>query len=71
MARRLLTLAVAGMLAAGFAAQASAQDYPTQAIKLVIAFGPGGRSPLTLEQQHVQVHRCLPLARRHGRVADR
>ena len=46
MARRLLTLAVAGMLAAGFAAQASAQDYPTQAIKLVIAFGPGGGSDI-------------------------
>ena len=46
MARRLLTLAVAGMLAAGFAAQASAQDYPTRAIKLVIAFGPGGGSDI-------------------------
>jgi tripartite-type tricarboxylate transporter receptor subunit TctC len=35
-------LAVALCLAAGFAAPASAQDFPTQPIKLIIPFGPGG-----------------------------
>lgn len=42
MTRRLLTMAAACMLAAGFTGQASAQDYPTQPIKLVVPFGAGG-----------------------------
>mgnify|MGYP003350714867 CR=1 FL=1 len=42
--KRLLTMAAAFALAAGFAGPAPAQDYPTQSIKLVVPFGPGGGS---------------------------
>ena len=37
---RLLTIAAAGLLVAGIAAPAPAQDYPTQTIKMIISFGP-------------------------------
>src|SRR4029079_1209433 len=47
---RMLTTLAAGLLAAGMAAQtyapASAQDYPTQTIKLVSSFGAGGGSDI-------------------------
>jgi tripartite-type tricarboxylate transporter receptor subunit TctC len=45
MSRRLLTMA-ACVLAAGLAAPASAQDYPTQTIKIVSSFGAGGGSDI-------------------------
>jgi tripartite-type tricarboxylate transporter receptor subunit TctC len=41
---RMLTIAAAGLLAAGLAAPAPAQDYPTQNIRLIISFGAGGGS---------------------------
>ncbi len=47
---RMLTTLAAGLFAAGMAAQtyapASAQDYPTQTIKLVSSFGAGGGSDI-------------------------
>lgn len=42
-----LTLALtAGLLAAGLVVPATAQDYPTQTIKMIISFGPGGGSDI-------------------------
>jgi tripartite-type tricarboxylate transporter receptor subunit TctC len=42
-----LTLALtAGLLAAGLGVPATAQDYPTQTIKMIISFGPGGGSDI-------------------------
>jgi len=46
MTRRLFTMAAACALVAGFMGQAPAQDYPTQTIKLVVPFGPGGGSDI-------------------------
>ena len=46
MNRRMLTTIAAGMLAAGMAAPASAQDYPTQTIKIISSFGAGGGSDI-------------------------
>ena len=46
MTRRLFTMAAACALVAGFIGQAPAQDYPTQTIKLVVPFGPGGGSDI-------------------------
>ena len=47
---RMLTMIAAGMLAGGLAAQgptpASAQEYPTQTIKLISSFGAGGGSDI-------------------------
>lgn len=40
------TLLITGALAAGFAVPAAAQDYPTQNIKMIISFGPGGGSDI-------------------------
>jgi tripartite-type tricarboxylate transporter receptor subunit TctC len=40
------TFAMALMLAAGLAAPASAQDYPTQNIRVIISFGAGGGSDI-------------------------
>jgi len=37
-----LALAAAMLLAAGLSSTASAQDYPQQTIRIVVAFGPGG-----------------------------
>jgi tripartite-type tricarboxylate transporter receptor subunit TctC len=45
MMRRTLPFA-ACLLAAAFTAPAPAQDYPTQSIKIVISFGPGGGSDI-------------------------
>lgn len=42
--RMLMTAALA--LAAGLAAPAAAQNYPTQTIKVIISFGPGGGSDI-------------------------
>jgi tripartite-type tricarboxylate transporter receptor subunit TctC len=39
-------MAAACLLAAGISAPASAQDYPTQTIKMVVSFGPGGGSDI-------------------------
>jgi tripartite-type tricarboxylate transporter receptor subunit TctC len=43
---RLLTIVAASLVAAGVAAPAPAQDYPSQTIKMVISFGPGGGSDI-------------------------
>ncbi len=43
---RLLTIAAAGLIVAGIAAPAPAQDYPSQNIKMIISFGPGGGSDI-------------------------
>ena len=37
-----LSLALALLLAAGLSRPATAQEYPQQTIKFVVAFGPGG-----------------------------
>jgi tripartite-type tricarboxylate transporter receptor subunit TctC len=42
----MLMIATACGLAAGLAAPAAAQDYPTQTIKIIISFGPGGGSDI-------------------------
>jgi len=44
--KRMLTTLAAGLLAAGMATAASAQDYPTQTIKLISSFGAGGGSDI-------------------------
>jgi len=44
--KRTLTTLAAGLLAAGMATAASAQDYPTQTIKLISSFGAGGGSDI-------------------------
>ena len=46
MNRRMLMVAAACGLAAGLAVPASAQDYPTQTIRVIISFGPGGGSDI-------------------------
>ena len=46
MKRRMLTIAAACVLAAGVGLPAPAQDYPTQNIKMIISFGPGGGSDI-------------------------
>jgi tripartite-type tricarboxylate transporter receptor subunit TctC len=38
----ILLIAVAGLLAGGFAAPAAAQDWPQKNIKMIVPFGPGG-----------------------------
>ena len=43
---RMLTTIAAGLLAAGIATPASAQEYPTQTIKLISSFGAGGGSDI-------------------------
>ena len=43
---RMLTTITASIFAAGMAAPASAQDYPTQTIKLISSFGAGGGSDI-------------------------
>ena len=43
---RLLTIVAASLVAAGVPAPAPAQDYPSQTIKMVISFGPGGGSDI-------------------------
>ena len=45
MNRRMLTIA-ACVLAAGIAAPAAAQDYPTQNIRMIVSFGAGGGSDI-------------------------
>jgi tripartite-type tricarboxylate transporter receptor subunit TctC len=46
MNRRILTLGAACIVAAALAAPASAQDYPSQPIRTIVAFGPGGGSDI-------------------------
>jgi len=46
MIRGILTTAAACMLVMGLILPAPAQDYPTQTIKMVISFGPGGGSDI-------------------------
>ena len=46
MIRSMLTMAVAGALAMGFACPATAQEYPTQTIKIISSFGAGGGSDI-------------------------
>ena len=43
---RALTIVAASFVAAGMAAPAAAQDYPSQTIKMIISFGPGGGSDI-------------------------
>jgi tripartite-type tricarboxylate transporter receptor subunit TctC len=43
---RLLTMGIAGMLAAALTAPALAQDYPTQTIRMISSFGAGGGSDI-------------------------
>ena len=45
MSRRMLTIA-ACVMAAGIAAPAAAQDYPTQNIRMIVSFGAGGGSDI-------------------------
>jgi len=44
--KKMLALVAAGLAAAGLAASAHGQDYPTQNIKVIISFGPGGGSDI-------------------------
>jgi tripartite-type tricarboxylate transporter receptor subunit TctC len=44
--KKMLALIAAGLAAAGLAASAHGQDYPTQNIKVIISFGPGGGSDI-------------------------
>ena len=46
MIRSMLTMAAAGALAIGFAWPTTAQEYPTQTIKIVSSFGAGGGSDI-------------------------
>jgi tripartite-type tricarboxylate transporter receptor subunit TctC len=46
MNRRMLTMAAACVLAVGMVAPAPAQQYPTQTIRIIISFGPGGGSDI-------------------------
>jgi tripartite-type tricarboxylate transporter receptor subunit TctC len=46
MNRAMLTIVVACAIAAGVGLPAFAQDYPTQNIKMIISFGPGGGSDI-------------------------
>jgi tripartite-type tricarboxylate transporter receptor subunit TctC len=46
MSRRTLALAAAAILSAALFAPATAQQYPTQTIKIIIPFGPGGGSDI-------------------------
>ena len=43
---RVVTIIAANLIAAGVAAPAPAQDYPSQTIKMIISFGPGGGSDI-------------------------
>src|ERR1044071_7341 len=46
MNRAMLTIVAACALAASVGLPAAAQDYPTQNIKMIISFGPGGGSDI-------------------------
>ena len=46
MNKRIFTLVAACMVALGLAPAAPAQDYPTQTIRIIISFGPGGGSDI-------------------------
>src|ERR1043165_5616656 len=46
MNRGVLTIVLACAIAAGGGLPALAQDYPTQNIKMIISFGPGGGSDI-------------------------
>jgi tripartite-type tricarboxylate transporter receptor subunit TctC len=46
MSKPLLTIAAACMLAAAIGTPAQSQDYPTQNIRMIISFGPGGGSDI-------------------------
>ncbi len=60
-----LTLALAGalMLAAGLSAPASAQEWPQQPIKIIIAFGPGGGTDIIgrILAEHMQTKLGKPV----------
>jgi tripartite-type tricarboxylate transporter receptor subunit TctC len=44
--RPMMTIAAACLMAVGLAAPAPAQDYPTQPVRIIVAFGPGGGSDI-------------------------
>src|SRR5262245_16444276 len=63
MHKRVLATVAVCIVTAGLAAPASAQDYPTQPIRLIVAFGPGGGSDIVARiiMQRVQEQLGAPV----------